>query len=285
MDTDKRSGIFDGFDAIISSYLGLSDNQHLKQRTTSQRLTSPSLDKESFFELIFSLYSRLEANYSGRLPSNENWRISRVTRLSDHNQSPEVLLERAIAMLSESGFMKDWYNQVPVASGLIDERLDKRAALDLVQLSDKVARFIELKWESDTPAYAAFEVLRYGLVYLFSRINAQEFGYSDKQLMRIDKIELQMVAPTAYFRNYNLGWLERYMNQAVADLACQKTSGRLVMGFQFLAIPDDFRLPFGSGSEVRSVCESAEVSEGARHVRDAFHSLYNVWSTNKEPSM
>jgi hypothetical protein len=94
MDTNNRNGIFDGFDTIISSYLGLSDNQHLKQRSTSQRLNSPSLDNENFLELVFSLYNRIETNYSGRFPSRENWRISRVTTLSDHNQSPEVLLAR-----------------------------------------------------------------------------------------------------------------------------------------------------------------------------------------------
>ena len=81
------------------------------------------------------------------------------------------------------------------------------------------AKFVELKWESDTPAYAAFEVLRYGLVYLFSRVKKEEFGYSDLATIHVNHIGLQVVAPTAYFAKHKLGWPEK---------PCKVHSGQMV---------------------------------------------------------
>ncbi len=124
-------------------------------------------------------------------------------------------------MLGEAGTLPGWLNQVPVASGLINDRFDKRAALDLVKLEDDAARFVELKWKSDTPAYAAFEVLRYGLVYLFSRVNVVEFDYADRQMMRVGRVDLQVLAPTVFFDKHDLGWLERGLDNAVDDISRQ----------------------------------------------------------------
>ena len=207
-----------------------------------------------------------------------------MTTLSDHNKSPEVLLERAVAILAEKGVMPGWLNQVPVASGLVDDRSDKRAALDLVELKDNVARFVELKWESDTPAYAAFEVLRYGLVYLFSHVNAMELGYGDRRMMHVGRIDLQVVAPTVFFEQHDLLWLQHTLDQAVGDFSRQKTADQLTMGFGFLAIPAGFELPFRDGAEVRAACEGEFPTEGARRVFDAFINLSPVWLAAKGSS-
>ncbi|MEE9206012.1 MAG: hypothetical protein V3U50_03410 [Acidimicrobiia bacterium] len=281
-DNDQHSGIFDGTDAIIASFFGLRDDQHLKQQSVSRGLDDPGNVDGGFLALVSSLYGRIESNHTSRLPSRENWRSKRVTTLSDHNKSPEVLLERAVAMLGEAGTMPDWLNQVPVASGLINDRFDKRAALDLVKLEDDVARFVELKWESDTPAYAAFEVLRYGLVYLFSRVNVVEFGYADRRMMRVGRVDLQVLAPTVFFDKHDLGWLERGLDHAVDDISRQKTSDQLSMGFEFLALPPEFELPFRDGAEVRATCEAEPPAESARRVCDAFDNLSPVWPAKKD---
>jgi hypothetical protein len=275
VDSEHAAGIFDGADEIIASFFGLRDNQHLKQRSVSRSLSDPG--DGNFLVLVADLYGRIEANYTGRSPSRENWRSESVTTLSDHNKSPEVLLERAVAMLGKTGTMPDWLNQVPVASGLVDGHSDKRAALDLVKFTDSTAQFVELKWESDTPAYAAFEVLRYGLVYLFSRVNAKKFDYAGRRLMRVGRVDLQVVAPAVFFDQHDLGWLERGLSQAVSDFSHEKTSGQLAMGFEFLAIPSDFELPFDNGAEVRAACEAKPPAEGARRVCDAFNNLIPVW--------
>lgn len=282
---NQNTGIFDGTDVVITSFFELRDNQHLKQRSVSRSLTYTGTDDGDFLALAENLYACIESNYSGRPPSRENWRSKRVTTLSDHNRSPEVLLERAVAMLGEAGTLPGWLNQVPVASGLVDERSDKRAALDLVELKDNRVRFVELKWESDTPAFAAIEILRYGLVYLFCRANAAEFDYSDRSLMRVGRVDLQVVAPTAFFEKHNLGWLERGLDHAVDELSSQKTSGQLAMGFEFLAIPPQFELPFHDGAEVKTACKAETPTEGARRVCDAFDNLSPVWPAAKVSTM
>ncbi len=182
----------------------------------------------------------------------------------------------SLEVADKAGTLPGWSNQVPVASGLIDGRLDKRAALDLVKLEDDAARFVELKWESDTPAYAAFEVLRYGLVYLFSRVNLMNF-YSDRRLMLVSRVDLQVLAPTDFFDQHDLGWLERGLDHAVDSISRQKTSGQLSMGFEFLALPPEFELPFGNGAEVRAACEAEPPAESARRVCDALDNLSPVW--------
>ncbi len=229
-DSDQNSGIFDGTDVAIASFFKLRDNQHLKQRSVSRGLNAPGAGDEDFLALVSDLYDCIESKHSGRPPSQEKWRSKRVTTLSDHNKSPEVLLERAVAMLGEAGILPGWLNQVPVASGFINDRFDKRAALDLVKLEDDVVRFVELKWESDTPAYAAFEVLRYGLVYLFSRVNVAEFGYGDRRMMRVGRVALQVLAPSVFFDKHDLGWLERGLDHALDNTSRQKTSDQLSMG-------------------------------------------------------
>ncbi len=168
------------------------------------------------------------------------------------------------------------WNQVPVASGLVDARHDKRAALDLVKLDDDAARFVELKWESDTPAYAAFEVLRYGLVYLFSRVKAIEFGYVDLPMMRVGRVDLQVLAPAVFFDKHDLGWLEQGLDHALDEFPHQRTSDQLSIGFEFLAFPPEFELPFRNGAEVRTVCETERPTESALRVCDAFGNLTPV---------
>ena len=283
MSSEGQAGsIFDGTDDVIASFFGFRDNQRLKQRSVSQGLRRPR--DGDFLSLVTDIFGCLSSNRTKRQPSRENWRFERVTTLSAHNRSPEVILERAVAMLAEKGEMPGWLNQVPVASGLVDDRSDKRAALDLVELRDDRARFIELKWESDTPAYAAFEILRYGLVYLFSRVNAVPFGYEGQKLLRVGHIDLQVAAPNKFFDKHDLRWLRFGLDQGIKELSHQKTAGQLEMGFDFLAIPREFELPFRDGAEARAACESDPPAKGAMLVRDAFNALSPIWPGSRASS-
>lgn len=92
------------------------------------------------------LYELIESNRGVRIVSQKNWRVEPQTNISDNNKSKEVILERAIAILGERGILPGWINQVPVASGLVNESADKRAAVDLVFLEVSRATFVELKW-------------------------------------------------------------------------------------------------------------------------------------------
>ena len=95
--------------------------------------------------------------------------------------------------------------------------------------------------------------------------------------MRVDRVDLQVLAPTAYFEKHELGWLERGLDQAVDAISRELTSDRLSMGFQFLALPPEFELPFRNGAEVKAACPGQPLAESARRVCDAFDNLSPVW--------
>ncbi len=122
--SDQDGGIFRGTDRIIASFFNLSEVQHLKRRSVSRDLNDVGASDADFLAFVSDLYNCIESNRSDRKPSSENWRSKPVTTLNDDNKSPEVLLERAVAMLGKAGVLPDWFNQVPVASGLVNDRLD-----------------------------------------------------------------------------------------------------------------------------------------------------------------
>lgn len=243
--------IFDGCTGIIEAFPGLENHEHLKQKATCRRLTDSTKTAADFEALISDLYEQIEANQTSRTPSDANWRSDCQTKLDSNNRSPETLLERAIAILSEKGIMDGWFNQVPVASGFADEYADKRAAIDLVHLEENHATLIELKWKSDTPVFAAFEILQYGLAYLFSYIHRKEFGYDDKELMNVSTVSLRVLAPDDYYSKYHLDWLQQGLDESIRSFSAGKTNGAITMNFGFQTFPSEFiSLPFNKGSQV-----------------------------------
>ena len=270
--------IFDGNDKLIQDFFGLEKTERLRQKTTCRELVDKDKTVSDFEALISDLYCQIDNNRtSSRTPSKENWRSSCQTRLDPGNRSPEVLLERAIAILGEKGIMPGWCNQVPVASGLIDGRADKRAAIDLVHLEDNHATFIELKWKSDTPAFAAFEILQYGLAYLFSYIHRKDFGYAEKDLMNVNRVSLQVLAPSLYYDKCTLGWLGQGLNESIRSFASSKTNGAITMYFDFLAFPKGFELPFDTGSKVKAMTALPPGDEQVQSLVSTVISSESVW--------
>ncbi len=109
---------------------------------------------------------------------------------------------------------------------------------------------VELKWESHTPVYAAFEILLYGLAFVFSFEHREKLGYQSCRLMDVNEVALEVLAPHDFYSGYKLGWLQRGLDQAVRTLSKEKLDGRFSMGFEFLTFPPNFELPFAKGSEV-----------------------------------
>ena len=277
----KDRSIFKGTDERIHTFLGLGDDKTWKQKSTCLQLRSVPNGMPSFETLVSDLYGLITENRSDHTPSLENWRIKRQLSISPKNSSPEILLERAIARLGERGELKEWFNQVPVASGLIDDKADKRAAIDLLCHKDDWAEFVELKWKSDTPVFAAFEILLYGLAYLFARDNQVAFKYQGKRLMRASKVSLRVLAPRAYYTGYDLKWLEQGLDEGVRTFAAKKTDGALSMGFGFLAFPldfaPDFSPPYATGEEVRQKFGRSMDAEACRSLVSAISNLEPVW--------
>lgn len=97
--------------------------------------------------------------------SSENWREEEPQKVNNGN-SKEVGLERELIRRCPPG----WWNQMPIASGLVHSDKDRRRAVDLVHChGGGVYDFVELKVDSNTPLFALMEILLYGLVYLVLR--------------------------------------------------------------------------------------------------------------------
>ena len=139
----------------------------------------------------------MPANVPARIEggSEQLWRCRRATEIADHNRSRETILEKAVANLAEQGHMPGWFNQCPVASGIADPHVNNRRAVDLVHLSGGSARLIELKWTSNTPVHALFQILEYGLTYVLTRLRKGELRLDDRQLMQVRHIGLEVVRP------------------------------------------------------------------------------------------
>jgi hypothetical protein len=161
------STIFEGVDTLIDQHLdvlGVGTNlPHHRYRACLRRLNAKP---ESFdiSKLLNGIANILKTNWDKngkRRGSKENWRWEKQLYIGDANQSREKKLEKAIA--ARCG--EDWINQVPTASGLTSSLGGKHCNIDLVhRLPDETCEFIELKYDCDTPLFAAFEVLKYGLL-------------------------------------------------------------------------------------------------------------------------
>jgi hypothetical protein len=236
-DVLKPSSIFSGVDSFIDAFFGVEDvgtsTPHHKHKTSAQLLSggmSSGFDAASFSSGLYSFVERSGLG-STRVPSQKNWRLQKIPAISANNRSPEKRLEKAIAQdLGER-----WTNQMPTASGLVTSG-ERQRNIDLVYRRDvREFEFIELKVGSDTPFFAAIEILKNGMTYLFSRRYRERLGYreSDQAPLWADVIHLRVLAPVEYFHGYNFGWLERFLNRSLAALVDPMLDGSLHMDFNF----------------------------------------------------
>ena len=194
--------------------------------------------------LIDEIHRKIEANWSisnYHKGSEENWRFEKQTNISDENLSPEVKIERAIVNIPEQVWADApyWANQVPTASGLVHPNADRSRKIDLVhKRGDRAYEFIELKVGSDTPLYAAMEILKYGVLYVFAREREEIFSSAKKghELLRAEKILLKVLAPATYYAEYDLSWLENCIKTGLDKFLTQRKI-KLEMDFEFSSLP------------------------------------------------
>lgn len=243
--------IFDGLDDIIDRYLQLDENWQGKPPRYSHRATLLRLCDENGPDvdgvgLVHALYDRILANWTawegpGGLPSIENWRFEKRTAFNEQNFNPETLLERTIALVVDD---HNWANQVPVDSGLLG---GPAHWIDLVFRAGSAFSLIELKYESNTPLSAAFQILRYGLVYAFSQSHAEVLGINlDRSpLLQASEIHLRALAPLKFFTAYgpDLSWLSRFesaVQEGLERLSRNSAEKLPLMSFSFETFPGDF---------------------------------------------
>jgi hypothetical protein len=108
-----------------------------------------------------------------------------------------------------------------------------------------VYTWYELKVASNTPLYAAMELLVRGLLYLFTRRRLAELGYdaAEKELLRARMVRLCVLAPAAYYRGIDLGWLEAALNDGITRALAESPDLGVAVAFAFLAFPPTFAWP------------------------------------------
>lgn len=212
--------------------------------------------------------------------SGSLWKLRQATDISSHNRSRETMLEKAVAMLADNGHMPGWFNQCPTASGIGDSSRSRHSNIDLVHWggSGMRSRLVELKWDSDSPSEAVRQVLRYGAAYLFCRMHRNRLPVGCGSMMDACDISLQVAAPARYYTDSGLRHCLSRARENLARFDTRSRIGGLSMSLDVLAFPDWFdRLPFANGEEVRAECDTAELTEAGRKVRDAFDGLASVY--------
>ena len=253
--------ILKGTGCVIDHFFGLErfgTSPHFKHKQSCVHVSNHPLPTLGGKTLLTQLYSTIQTNrresHYNKPPSKENWRVEPRDQLDEKNASPEVTLERTIIQASDT----TWGNQVPTSSGMTGPHFDKVRNIDLVHnMGSGAWEFIELKVKSDTPLYAAMEILQYGLLFLFSRAHQKEFGYdkNSKELLRASQVHLRVLAPYEYYtpyrspQLYQLQWLEAFLNEGLHGFLKDHIHPALHMDFQFEAFPLDFQWPQTNGAK------------------------------------
>lgn len=233
----------------------LRKNYYMKYTSkTRARAFLDELSKNPTYDFeIKSVYDKLalkfkQQDYKCISFSKENWRYEIQEWLNQKNDSPEKVLEKTVVKRRQK-VGKQWVNQVPVASGVFSSGDGKRA-IDLVQCLDEGKyEFAELKVAQDTPVYAAFEILLYGILYVFYRKHAikQDDSNPTKQILKANSITLIAAAPLKYFARFD--HLNKFQNVLSDQLSnwTKKELPDVDMGFRFESF--DFEDP-KNGDEI-----------------------------------
>lgn len=245
--------IFDGMNEIADQYLLLDDSwagspprfAHLS--SLLQLSSSPPRFGEG--NLIDDLFQcsltawQSSPEHQRQCRSTENWRSDKRVDCHDDNTSLEVVLERLIARLTDG----DWWNQVPVDSGLLESQ--GRRKIDLVNRDGDRFAIVELKVNANTPLSAAIQVVQYGVAYLFFRQcvmpELQKRGPAVcPAIMKATALDLVVLAPATYYSRLDRSpsWLESFERQLESQLSTSnvRQACEIPMSFRFESFPRNF---------------------------------------------
>lgn len=234
MSKNDLNGILHGTDQLIDEQLG--NYKHGSVGKTLSMAPETFSPRKLLEEMIAEIEKNLERAWklSRKQPpevvlgkSTENWREERPTQEHD-KRKPERELEHRLADAGKADPDWIWWNQMPIASGLVGHRADRTRAIDLVCKRRKDGpsyyRFIELKINRNAgaPLAALIEILRYGLVYFVLRKNRGAEWLKDISLnspiFKANHIDLCVLAPKRYYKDYQLAWLETSLTIALKDI-------------------------------------------------------------------
>ncbi len=224
---------------------------HGTEETCEAIMRAPDVSTQSLGVALIALKERLfkrwkefvakDPKRDPGLASKQNWRweAGRFYYKKEDREKRgiskelEVSFERETAIMINEVWKSDkWANQVPVASGFVSSRGDRKAALDFAHYDaeTKTVTMFELKWASNGPRYAAFELIRYALMLTLAHeqgpknINMIHGNWSE-----VKKVKLAVVAPVEFYPATETQSLIQFQNMLSAEL--KKTKLFAPLGF------------------------------------------------------
>jgi hypothetical protein len=245
------SGLFAGVREAVDQALGVSD---FTTKSAALELTKRGHGVE--VALVPNLYKIIQRNWNcavqtsqrSRSQKNFRWHCPQ-TYIAEKNASAEVTLERALINALVKAGRNDWSNQVPLISGIAGPHAFKKRAVDLVhRQGDSSFEFVELKIKSDTPVFAAIEILVYGVLWLLSRRDRKILGYEAGPMLDARELGLSVLGPRDYYSRYSIEPLAKAINDGLRELGEQHG---VTMGFRFTTFPESFSWACGPGEPPR----------------------------------
>ena len=300
MNESHSKSIFDEFDRLIVQALKVNTQRHKSYVSACREVVSSEVPTFLNPSLVSTLFKQMERNWNNGDLSNErthrnlptNWclrtrrPIGHTAKNGRENISGETILERAIVRLSDEGKLEEeWYNQIPTASGLVGSDAGKSCNVDLVRFEDGVAEFVELKWRNvaqdpnsnnHAPLAALFQVLHYGLVFLFSRLNSKLMDqYWDRPLIKAKKLRLSVLSTPLFYRSSNCQPYAMSLARGLNALH-DEHANLPEMSCRFLQFPVEFKFPFESGSELDNMFAS-EHDRSRDEIIEQMNSMKTLW--------
>lgn len=269
---DEQSGVtavFDSYWKRVREELGLpvSERRSFIKEEAIDLLKRDwrTLDGEQTVRCLFK--SLMSEGWKETPGANWIWR-EKHAKPSARNVSQEVLLEHQIVGLGG----ERWTRQMSTASGVDTApdgkrtRSNRRRAIDLVyDQGNSSFSFVELKVGSDSPIYALFEILGYGLAYWHARQEKLDHHSGASRLMQAKKIDLVVLGPASWYRDkpHDIATLAEQLNRGLVKLTQSKLPMRL--GYTDYLLDDFKNAVIAAGPAIEAVTLLARQSNETPH--------------------
>jgi hypothetical protein len=263
--TTHESSILAHTSEIVVRHLGIGDDgpgqPQFRSKTVALSLSETPPAEFNCRSMLDEILLQIETNFlarkAARPPSAQNWRFEKKLEISADNKSPEKTLEKTIARIAGP----DWVNQVPTSSGLSTSSNDKHRNIDLVYRRDPLRyEFIELKVGSDTPLYAAIEILLNGALYLFARTHLSGGAPPLNAPLLAQHLHLRVLAPAPYYERFQLGWLQTSISGTLQEKVSADSRLPETMDFAFCKFPESFEWPCSDDTLLEYLKARSQVS-------------------------
>lgn len=247
----STKNIMEGTDDRITRVLGriINCDERFSTITFARKVASFTGDLK-LVALVNDLWRDIEENWKAAKAAgcgrggSQNWRWEPKLSMHPNNPSEETRLEKGLATVLPK---QRWANQVPTASGLIAPTADKKRNIDLAHWDEaERVTLVELKVATNTPVYAAFEIVRNALLLCLARKHQEEINIARKDVWaKVKEARLLVVAPKQFYdqlnrdgTHYSLGRFEGDLSAAISNFGGDHGFRKMSFGFRVFDLTD-----------------------------------------------